>query len=155
MPISQDRSMHSVTSPSRVSKIMIKAREAKNWTRSDLAREIWGEAPQPGGTRAARGRYRITTWETGRSLPRMNILPELSRVLDVPLDDLQRARMEDERDRASVVVTSPDITAGSVPGRPDLVVMTARVIVPVSEFPRLTDTLAKAAGLITASPGSR
>lgn len=131
----------------RIGKLVQEAREKRGWTRSDLAREIWGEMPNPNsatGGQQARNRYLVTVWETGRSLPQMKILPEVARVLGVKLKELQQARLADEHDRVSNKA-QPDIVAGIVAGRPDLVTLTARVIVRLEDFPALTQTLNAAA----------
>jgi transcriptional regulator with XRE-family HTH domain len=119
--------------------LIARARKKKGWSRSDLARAIWGEQMKPDGSGpVARNRYTVTTWETGKHLPRPHILPVVADALDIPVADLQTARADDETARIEPVKASaPEVLAGTVTGRPDLVRVSIRGIVPVDQFPNL------------------
>lgn len=127
--------------------LIVAAREEKGWSRSDLARAIWGEIVREDGSRAARNRYTVTGWETGRHLPRPDKLQSIAEVLDIKVQALQDARFEDEKARSEgslAAMSQPDIAVSSVTGRPDLVRVSAKVIVSVNDFPGLVQYLTEA-----------
>lgn len=65
-----------------------RARLAKEWTQSDLARRIWGEIETKNGRKAAKNRDRISTYERGTSFPDPHNLVKLARALNVDPADL-------------------------------------------------------------------
>lgn len=130
--------------------LVTKLRKDKGWSRSDLAREIWGEQEREDGTRAAKGRYNVSTWENGKHLPRPDVIVRIAEALDAPVEELHAARYKDERERAAPQnMAPPEITTSSVAGRPDLVRMTARAVVPLDKFPEIVQAISSAAALST------
>lgn len=129
----------------RVGKMIQDGRTAKNMTYADMAREIWGEITDAKGHTTGRNRNLVPTWERGKSLPRQSILPQVASVLDLDLQALTEARQQDEADRRGALMPEPDFTAGAVTGRPDLVLLSVKAIIPIEDFPKIVNSIAASA----------
>jgi transcriptional regulator with XRE-family HTH domain len=148
-----NRASSAVTERTKTGAFIEAKRKKQNMSRSDLARELFGEIETTNGYRAARSRHTIGTWETGQHLPKPEILPLLAEKLGVDLDELQKRRYEDATERsADDGFGKPDIMAGTVAGRPDLIRMTAKLVVPLADLPRIMETLTTAASMVSDVP---
>jgi transcriptional regulator with XRE-family HTH domain len=63
-------------------------RNAKGWSQSDLAREVWGEMENASGRKVARNRDRISTYEMGKSWPDPHNLTKIAEALGVSPEEL-------------------------------------------------------------------
>ena len=73
------------------------ARNAKGWSQSDLARDVWGEIETKAGRKVARNRDRISVYEMGKAWPDPHNLVKIAAALGVSPEEL-----------------APDITAATV-----------------------------------------
>eukprot|EP00752_Nemacystus_decipiens_P019181 g17237.t1 len=122
-----------------------KARAHLGKSYADVAREIYGEITDGKGHTTGRNRNLISSWERGKTLPRQNILPKLAEAIEADLEVLTRARQQDEADRRGALMPEPDFTAGAVAGRPDLVVLSVKAVVPIADFARIVQDIAASA----------
>jgi len=66
-------------------------REARGWSQSDLAREVWGEIETKAGRRVAKNRDMISTYEMGKSWPDPHNLIKIAAALEVDVEELAPA----------------------------------------------------------------
>lgn len=93
-----------------------KARMDRDWSQSDLAREIWGEILGADGRKSARNRDRISVWERGSVVPDPLNLQKLCDVLGIPQEELAPGLTMETIDK-----TPPAIHFHMVPGGEGLV----------------------------------
>ena len=122
---------------SRFATMIRQAREAKGWTYAELAREIWGEIVDSRGYVTGRNRGIVPRWESGEVVPRPQSIKMIAEALDISESDLAAARQEAEDARKGRSIPAPEFSAGSVAGRPDLVLMSLKAIVTLEEFARI------------------
>jgi transcriptional regulator with XRE-family HTH domain len=63
-------------------------RNEKGWSRSDLARKIWGETTTRDGRKAAKNRDRISVYEMGKQCPDPHNLAKLAKALGTTPEEL-------------------------------------------------------------------
>ena len=63
-------------------------RTEKGWSKSELARQIWGEIPTKAGRKVAKNRDRISVYEKGKSWPDPHNLKKIANALGVSPEEL-------------------------------------------------------------------
>jgi integrase/transcriptional regulator with XRE-family HTH domain len=146
------KTLESLTTSSRMTRIgemLKKARENRGETQADVARNIWGEITDSRGYATGRNRNLIRLWERGESLPRPQSLPMLAEALEIPVEDLAKAREAGRAlHRRQSRSPEPDFSAAAVAGRPDLVLMSVKAIVPIGDFAKIVSDVARSAKLV-------
>jgi transcriptional regulator with XRE-family HTH domain len=67
---------------------LMRAREAKGWSQSDLARLVWGTEKNSDGYIVAKSRGRISAYENGDATPTKNNLAALAKALGMTPEEL-------------------------------------------------------------------
>lgn len=101
-------------------------REARGFSKSELARKIWGTMTDSRGYEVARNRDRIGTWEAGKSAPAADNLLLLSRTLDVSVAELA----PDLAAQHAPGANTASLAIHSVEGEPGRVVLRVNMVLP-------------------------
>jgi transcriptional regulator with XRE-family HTH domain len=102
-------------------------RIAKDWSQSDLAREVWGETETRAGRKVAKNRDRISTYEMGKSWPDPHNLTKIANALGVSPEELAP-----DITAATVERQNPEIAVIAVAGHADKVHLKVNKLVPMS-----------------------
>jgi hypothetical protein len=127
------------------------ARRAKEWSQSDLARKLWGEAEDNRGYKVARNRDLISSYEQGRALPSRENLENMAEVLGVKPEDLVPSELIAAR--MSGVgggnMNAPMMSMTTLEGQPDKVFLQISCVTSLPVGAKIIDLLS-AAGVIAA-----
>ncbi len=80
-----------------------RARKDRNWSQSDLARNVWGEMVDKRGYTVARNRDLVSSYERGRYLPKAETLAEIALALGMTVQEL----LPPVQETASIVGEAP------------------------------------------------
>lgn len=113
---------------------------AKGWSQSDLAREIWGErTDEATGRKSAAGRYNISNYVKGITLPSPALLKKMADALEMTPEELAPDVAADvaERETPSLLVSQPA-------GRPDLMLVQMNLLLPTELAVRIMGIVSEA-----------
>jgi transcriptional regulator with XRE-family HTH domain len=112
-------------------------RVAKDWSQSDLAREVWGEQTNKRtGKISAKNRDRISTYEMGKSWPDPHNLLKIAAALGVTPEELAP-----DLTGATVERQNPEIAIVAVAGHADKVMLRINKLVSFDTMTRIVAIL--------------